>query len=132
MVVVHSGNCDGNLHAWIYQENNRVAPKNAPAADSAQAPVKPSHLGSALLDVAKDGSHGVVIPNLPGCTSAGKTADAAYCNAFEARHRECGGMGGSHVALKPAGASSVVARPRREFLLQPRNVAYLGRERSGH
>jgi predicted RNase H-like HicB family nuclease len=37
----------------------------------------------ALLD-GKEGAYGVVIPDLPGCTSAGKTADAAYRNAIEA------------------------------------------------
>jgi predicted RNase H-like HicB family nuclease len=37
----------------------------------------------ALLD-GKAGAYGVVVPDLPGCTSAGKTADAAYRNAIEA------------------------------------------------
>ena len=37
----------------------------------------------ALVD-GKKGAYGVVIPDLPGCTSAGKTADAAYRNAIEA------------------------------------------------
>jgi predicted RNase H-like HicB family nuclease len=37
----------------------------------------------ALLD-GKEGNYGVVVPDLPGCTSAGKTADAAYRNAIEA------------------------------------------------
>src|SRR5262245_11360615 len=37
----------------------------------------------ALLD-GKAGAYGVVVPDLPGCTSAGKTADAAYRNTIEA------------------------------------------------
>jgi len=37
----------------------------------------------ALLD-GKQGNHGIVVPDLPGCTSAGKTADAAYRNAIAA------------------------------------------------
>jgi predicted RNase H-like HicB family nuclease len=37
----------------------------------------------ALVD-GKDGAYGVVVPDLPGCTSAGETADAAYRNAIEA------------------------------------------------
>ena len=37
----------------------------------------------ALLD-GKQGNYGVVVPDLPGCTSAGKTADASYRNAIEA------------------------------------------------
>jgi predicted RNase H-like HicB family nuclease len=37
----------------------------------------------ALLD-GKEGGYGVVVPDLPGCTSAGKTADAAFRNAIEA------------------------------------------------
>ena len=37
----------------------------------------------ALVD-GKDGAYGVVVPDLPGCTSAGKTADASYRNAIEA------------------------------------------------
>jgi predicted RNase H-like HicB family nuclease len=32
----------------------------------------------------REGAYGVVIPDLPGCTSAGKTVDAAYRNAIEA------------------------------------------------
>lgn len=37
----------------------------------------------ALVD-GKQGSYGVVVPDLPGCTSAGKTIDQAYRNAIEA------------------------------------------------
>jgi predicted RNase H-like HicB family nuclease len=37
----------------------------------------------ALVD-GKPGSYGVVVPDLPGCTSAGKTVEAAYRNAIEA------------------------------------------------
>ena len=37
----------------------------------------------ALVD-GKDGAYGVVVPDLPGCTSQGKTLDAAYRNAIEA------------------------------------------------
>jgi predicted RNase H-like HicB family nuclease len=37
----------------------------------------------AMLD-GKPGAYGVVVPDLPGCTSAGKTIDAAYRNAVEA------------------------------------------------
>jgi len=37
----------------------------------------------ALLD-GKAGAYGVVVPDLLGCTSAGKTADAAYRNTIEA------------------------------------------------
>ena len=37
----------------------------------------------ALLD-GKPGNFGVVVPDLPGCTSAGKTVEAAYRNAVEA------------------------------------------------
>jgi predicted RNase H-like HicB family nuclease len=37
----------------------------------------------ALID-GKEGAYGVVVPDLPGCTSAGKTYDAAYRNAIEA------------------------------------------------
>jgi predicted RNase H-like HicB family nuclease len=37
----------------------------------------------ALLD-GKPGAYGVVVPDLAGCTSAGKTVDAAYRNAIEA------------------------------------------------
>jgi len=37
----------------------------------------------ALVD-GKNGAYGVVVPDLPGCTSAGKTVDAAYHNAIEA------------------------------------------------
>lgn len=32
----------------------------------------------------KPGAYGVVVPDLPGCTSGGKTVDAAYSNAVEA------------------------------------------------
>ena len=32
----------------------------------------------------REGAYGVVISDLPGCTSAGKTVDAAYRNAIEA------------------------------------------------
>ena len=37
----------------------------------------------ALID-GKQGAYGVVAPDLPGCTSAGKTMDQAYRNAIEA------------------------------------------------
>jgi predicted RNase H-like HicB family nuclease len=37
----------------------------------------------ALID-GKRGAYGVVVPDLPGCTSAGKTIDQAYQNAIEA------------------------------------------------
>jgi predicted RNase H-like HicB family nuclease len=37
----------------------------------------------ALVD-GKPGAYGVVVPDLPGCTSMGKTIDAAYRNAVEA------------------------------------------------
>jgi predicted RNase H-like HicB family nuclease len=37
----------------------------------------------ALVD-GKEGAYGVVVPDLPGCTSAGKTVDAAYRNAIQA------------------------------------------------
>jgi predicted RNase H-like HicB family nuclease len=37
----------------------------------------------ALID-GKRGAYGVVVPDLPGCTSAGKTMDDAYRNAIEA------------------------------------------------
>jgi predicted RNase H-like HicB family nuclease len=37
----------------------------------------------ALID-GKRGSYGVVVPDLPGCTSAGSTIDRAYRNAVEA------------------------------------------------
>ncbi len=37
----------------------------------------------ALLD-GKPGAYGVVVPDLPGCTSAGKDFDQAYRNAIEA------------------------------------------------
>jgi predicted RNase H-like HicB family nuclease len=37
----------------------------------------------ALVD-GKKGAYGVVVPDLPGCTSAGKTVDAAYRNAIQA------------------------------------------------
>jgi predicted RNase H-like HicB family nuclease len=37
----------------------------------------------ALID-GKKGAYGVVVPDLPGCTSAGKTVDAAYRNAIQA------------------------------------------------
>jgi predicted RNase H-like HicB family nuclease len=37
----------------------------------------------ALVD-GKPDAYGVVVPDLPGCTSAGKTTDAAYRNAIEA------------------------------------------------
>jgi predicted RNase H-like HicB family nuclease len=36
-----------------------------------------------LID-GKQGAYGVVVPDLPGCTSAGKTIDQAYRNAIEA------------------------------------------------
>ena len=38
----------------------------------------------ALVD-GKKGAYGVVVPDLPGCTSAGKTIDAAYHNESRAR-----------------------------------------------
>jgi predicted RNase H-like HicB family nuclease len=37
----------------------------------------------ALID-GEHGSYGVVVPDLPGCTSAGETIDRAYRNATEA------------------------------------------------
>jgi predicted RNase H-like HicB family nuclease len=37
----------------------------------------------ALID-GKRGAYGVVLPDLPGCTSAGRTVDEAYSNAVEA------------------------------------------------
>jgi predicted RNase H-like HicB family nuclease len=37
----------------------------------------------ALVD-GKPGAYGVVVPDLPGCTSGGKTVDAALHNAVEA------------------------------------------------
>jgi predicted RNase H-like HicB family nuclease len=37
----------------------------------------------ALID-GKKGAYGVVVPDLPGCTSQGRTIDAAYRNAIEA------------------------------------------------
>jgi predicted RNase H-like HicB family nuclease len=37
----------------------------------------------ALID-GKPGAYGVIVPDLPGCTSAGKTVDAAYRNVIEA------------------------------------------------
>jgi len=37
----------------------------------------------ALID-GRHGAYGVVVPDLPGCTSAGKTTDQAYRNAMEA------------------------------------------------
>ncbi len=37
----------------------------------------------ALVD-GKKGAYGVVVPDLPGCTSAGKTIDQAYRNSIEA------------------------------------------------
>jgi predicted RNase H-like HicB family nuclease len=37
----------------------------------------------ALVD-GKPGAYGVVVPDLPGCTSMGKTIEAAYRNAVEA------------------------------------------------
>jgi predicted RNase H-like HicB family nuclease len=37
----------------------------------------------ALID-GKQGAYGVVVPDLPGCTSAGRTIDQAYRNAIEA------------------------------------------------
>jgi|SRR5690349_3095385 len=37
----------------------------------------------ALVD-GKPGAYGVVVPDLPGCTSGGKTVDAALRNAVEA------------------------------------------------
>jgi predicted RNase H-like HicB family nuclease len=37
----------------------------------------------ALID-GKQGAYGVVLPDLPGCTSAGRTIDEAYSNAVEA------------------------------------------------
>jgi predicted RNase H-like HicB family nuclease len=37
----------------------------------------------ALID-GKPGAYGVVVPDLPGCTSGGKTIDAALRNAIEA------------------------------------------------
>jgi predicted RNase H-like HicB family nuclease len=37
----------------------------------------------ALID-GKHGAYGVVVPDLPGCTSGGKTTDQAYRNAIEA------------------------------------------------
>jgi predicted RNase H-like HicB family nuclease len=37
----------------------------------------------ALID-GKKGAYGVVVPDLPGCTSAGKTLDEAYRNSIEA------------------------------------------------
>jgi predicted RNase H-like HicB family nuclease len=37
----------------------------------------------ALVD-GKPGAYGVVVPDLPGCTSGGKTVDAALRNAIEA------------------------------------------------
>ncbi len=37
----------------------------------------------ALID-GKKGAYGVVVPDLPGCTSAGKTLDDAHRNAIEA------------------------------------------------
>ena len=37
----------------------------------------------ALVD-GRRGAYGVVVPDLPGCTSAGKTTDQAYRNAIEA------------------------------------------------
>jgi predicted RNase H-like HicB family nuclease len=37
----------------------------------------------ALID-GKRGAYGVVVPDLPGCTSGGKTLDQAYRNAIEA------------------------------------------------
>jgi predicted RNase H-like HicB family nuclease len=37
----------------------------------------------ALID-GKHGAYGVVVPDLPGCTSAGRTIDEAYGNAVEA------------------------------------------------
>src|SRR4029453_3158694 len=36
-----------------------------------------------LID-GKPGAYGVVVPDLPGCTSGGKTVDAALRNAIEA------------------------------------------------
>ena len=41
----------------------------------------------ALVD-GKKGAYGVVVPDLPGCTSAGKTVDAAYHN--RSRPFNCG------------------------------------------
>jgi predicted RNase H-like HicB family nuclease len=38
---------------------------------------------AALID-GKKGAYGVVVPDLPGCTSAGRTIDHAYRNAIEA------------------------------------------------
>ena len=40
----------------------------------------------ALVD-GKKGAYGVVVPDLPGCTSAGKIVDAAYHNESRARAR---------------------------------------------
>jgi len=37
----------------------------------------------ALVD-GKKGAYGVLVPDLPGCNSAGKTVAAAYHNAIEA------------------------------------------------
>lgn len=37
----------------------------------------------ALVD-GKQGAYGVVVPDLPGCTSGGKTIDQAYRNSIEA------------------------------------------------
>jgi predicted RNase H-like HicB family nuclease len=37
----------------------------------------------ALID-GKQSAYGVVVPDLPGCTSAGRTIDEAYSNAVEA------------------------------------------------
>ena len=37
----------------------------------------------ALID-GKEGAYGVVVPDLPGCTSQGKTLDMAYRNTIEA------------------------------------------------
>jgi predicted RNase H-like HicB family nuclease len=37
----------------------------------------------ALID-GKQGEYGVVVPDLPGCTSGGRTIDQAYRNAIEA------------------------------------------------
>jgi len=56
----------------------------------------------ALVD-GKKGAYGVVVPDLPGCTSAGKTIDAAY-----------------HNKLAPAPALSI---SRRGFRARTRDVA---------
>jgi len=64
----------------------------------------------AILSAAADGSVGVVFPDLPGCVSAGETAQQAALNAVEALALHVEGMLADGEALpQPAALGAVPA-----------------------